>query len=90
MSDEARAGLRSSLEKVHDWPSVYMFKAIFEPAQERLDAVLALFAPESEILRKYSAGGKYVSITVKEVMLSADDVIERYDRATAIKGVIML
>jgi predicted RNase H-like HicB family nuclease len=31
-----------------------------------------------------------VSITVKEVMLNADEVIERYVKASAIKGVIAL
>jgi hypothetical protein len=49
-----------------------------------------MFPPEAELLRKYSTGGKYLSITVREVMMSADDVVDRYDRASAIEGVIML
>lgn len=67
-----------------------MFKFIFEPENDRLDAVLALFPPESEILRKYSTAGKYLSVTVKEVMLNADEVIQRYDKASEIEGVIVL
>lgn len=90
LSEEAKDRLKQSLEKVHEWPSVYMFKLIFEPEEERLQAVLGLFTPESEVLRRYSAGGKYLSITVKEVMMSAEDVVERYDRAAQIKGVIVL
>lgn len=90
LSQEAKDRLRESLDKVHAWPSVYMFKFILEPDKERLDAVLALFPGESEVLRKYSAGGKYLSITVREVMMNADDVIDRYDRAAVIKGVIMI
>ena len=90
MSEEAKNGLRQSLDKVHQWPSVYMFKFIFEPEQERLDAVLALFNEASEKLRRYSSGGKYLSLTVKEVMMNAEDVVERYDKATAIAGVIIL
>ncbi|MBK7382911.1 MAG: DUF493 family protein [Flavobacteriales bacterium] len=90
LSEEAKERLRASLDKVHAWPSVYMFKFVLEPDPERLDAVLALFPAESEITRKYSTGGKYVSITVREVMVSADEVIARYDRASTISGVITL
>lgn len=90
LSEEAKERLRQNLDKVHAWPAVYMYKFIFEPETERLDAVLALFPAESEILRKYSAGGKYLSITVKEVMMSADEVVARYDKASEITGVITL
>lgn len=90
LSEDAKDRLRQGLEKVHEWPSVYMFKLIFEPDEERLRQVLALFGAESEVLRRYSAGGKYLSVTVKEVMMSADDVVARYERAAAIQGVIVL
>jgi uncharacterized protein len=90
LSEEAKDRLRERLDQVHDWPSVYMFKFIFEPDTERLESVLALFPPESEILRKYSAAGKYLSLTVKEVMMNADEVVQRYDRASKIDGVIVL
>ncbi len=90
LSEEAKDRLRERLDQVHDWPSVYMFKFIFEPDDQRLDAVLALFPAESEVLRKYSAAGKYLSITVKEVMLNADEVVRRYDKASNIDGVIVL
>ena len=90
LTEEAKERLRQTLDKVHEWPSVYMFKFIFEPEAARLAAVVDLFPPEIEILRKYSNGGKYLSLTVKEVMMSAEDVVERYDRAAAITGVIIL
>ena len=90
LTAEAKRRLRESLDKVHEWPSLYMFKFIFEPEETRLKQVLALFPEESEILRKYSVGGKYLSITVREVMMSADDVVDRYDKASVIQGVIVL
>jgi hypothetical protein len=90
LSDEAKDKLRDTLQKIHEWPSLYMYKFIFEPDHDRLDRLLALFPPESEILRKYSTGGKYLAITVKEVMLSADEVVARYDLASEIPGVITL
>ncbi|MBP6312429.1 MAG: DUF493 family protein [Flavobacteriales bacterium] len=90
MDEEARDRLKLRLDEVHEWPSVYMFKFIFEPEQERTNAILALFPEESEVLRKYSSGGKYLSITVREVMLSAEEVIQRYEKAGAIEGVIVM
>lgn len=88
--DDARERMRKALDQVHDWPSLYMFKFIFEPDQHRLDALLALFPAEAEVLRKYSKGGKYLSLTVREVMMSADEVVRRYDLVSEIDGVIVL
>ncbi len=90
LNKETKDRLRSRLDQGHDWPSVYMFKFILEPDKDKLEAVLAIFPKESEVLRKYSTGGKYVSITVKEVMLNADEVVQRYDRISEIEGVIVL
>ncbi|MFZ1688120.1 MAG: DUF493 domain-containing protein [Flavobacteriales bacterium] len=90
LNEETKERLRERLNAVHEWPSVYMFKFIFEPDKSRLDSINDLFPPEVEMLRKYSAGGKYLSLTVREVMMSADEVVDRYNRASEIEGVIVL
>jgi len=82
--------LREQLTLSYTWPAVYMFKFI-APAENRVFALLHdLFHDQAEFITRNSANGKYVSITVKEVMLSADEVIDRYRRASAIEGVIVL
>jgi uncharacterized protein len=82
--------LREHLTRDITWPSVYMFKFI-APAENRIFALLHdLFPHQAEFTNRHSAGGKYVSITVKEMMLSVDEVIERYQKASAIEGVIVL
>jgi len=82
--------LREQLSTNFIWPSVYMFKFI-APADNRIFALLHdLFPQQADFTNRHSAGGKYVSITVKEMMLSADEVIERYQKASAIEGVIVL
>lgn len=88
--EEARDRMRKALDQVHEWPSVYMFKFIFEPAEDRLEKLLTLFPQEAEVLRKYSKGGKYLSLTVREVMMSADEVVSRYDKVSDVEGVIVL
>lgn len=90
LDPETRERLLQRLNEVHEWPSVYLFKFVLEPEPERLAKVLALFPEESEVLRRYSAGGKYLSVSAKEVMMSAEDVVARYDRAAEIPGVIVL
>lgn len=90
LNEETKERLKERLNAVHEWPSVYMFKFIFEPDKSRLDSITALFPAEVEMLRKYSAGGKYLSLTVREVMMSADEVVDRYNRASEIQGVIVL
>jgi uncharacterized protein len=82
--------LREQLTLNYTWPAVYMFKFI-TPAENRVFALLHdLFHEQAEFITKNSAGGKYVSITVKEVMLNVDEVIDRYRKASAIEGVIVL
>ena len=82
--------LREHLIRDITWPSVYMFKFI-APAENRIFALLHdLFPHQAEFTNRHSAGGKYVSITVKELMLTADEVIERYQKASAIERVIVL
>lgn len=88
--DDARDRMRKALDQVHQWPSVYMFKFILEPDESRLGRLLSLFPPEAEVLRKYSKAGKYLGLTVREVMMNADEVVARYDQAAGIEGVIAL
>ncbi len=90
LSEETKQRLKERLDSVHEWPSVYMFKLIFEPDVDRMAKVQALFPPEVEMLRRYSSGGKYLSITVREVMMNAEEVVARYDKASEITGVIVL
>ena len=78
------------LQQDVSWPSVYIFKFI-APAENRIFALLHdLFPDHAEFTDRQSAGGKYVSITIKEMMLSADEVIDRYKKASAIEGIIVL
>jgi uncharacterized protein len=89
MKDENIASLREHLER-EPWPSVYMFKMIF-PADNRLYAMVRdIFPDEARFFEKQSSKGNYISVTVKELMLGADEVLDRYRKISEIKGVIML
>jgi putative lipoic acid-binding regulatory protein len=82
-------GLKKQLER-EEWPSAYLFKFILPNENESISKLLNIFGTENRQLMYSSRNGKYVSITIEEFMLSADEVIEKYEKAAKLKGVISL
>ncbi|MBL0138479.1 MAG: DUF493 family protein [Bacteroidetes bacterium] len=80
--------MRKELNKIGNWPQVYMFKFIVPADNKRIALVESKFSNESVITKKESANGKYISITIKEVMLSADSIIEKYKEMEGIEGLM--
>lgn len=78
--------LKEQLE-LQEWPNVYMFK--FITVKEKVSEIKPLFK-DGEISTKESSKGKYVSVSVKMMMFSADHIIERYRSVSHLKGVISL
>lgn len=73
-----------------DWPTVYLFKFISPNDSEKIARVTALFDDGTDLNYQNSKTGKYVSISVKEMMLNSESVIEKYQEASKIKGVMIL
>lgn len=73
-----------------EWPNVYLFKFIVENTPEKIALTTALFDETADIAFHTSKNGKFVSVSVKEMMLDADSVIAIYDKAAAIEGIISL
>lgn len=88
--DEQFKNLHEKLLKDKNWPQVYMFKFIIPASNKNIALVESKFSDEATIQQKESSGGKYISITVKEVMLTADAVIEKYREISTIEGVMSL
>ncbi len=84
-------GLLEKLKASNDWPKVYMFKFICPANNEIIAKVQRLFnAKEAQISMRSSKNGNYIAFTAKEMMMSAEAVIDRYEKAALIKGVIIL
>jgi putative lipoic acid-binding regulatory protein len=82
--------LKAQLELM-EWPNLYLYKFIIPNENEKLAQITALFDYEtSEISYHESGKGNYVSVSVKEVAVSVDQIIEKYQKASEIKGVISL
>lgn len=82
--------LRKKLENNFSWPTVYFFKFIIPADNKKLAKVQSLFGSEAHVVIKPSNKGNYLSISAKELMLSVDEVIEKYEDAAKIKGLMAL
>ena len=78
---------REKLDDQHSWPGSYLFKFIVP--KEKRDEVQKLF-PGKLLIEKESKKGNYLSLTIKLHMNSSLEVIEIYERAYKINGVIAL
>jgi len=81
--------LKAQLEAL-DFPHVYYFKFIVPNKNDNVAKVSALYDTTSQLQLRPSANGKFVSVSNKQVMLSADAIIEIYKKASEIEGLIAL
>jgi uncharacterized protein len=88
--DQQFEKLREQLNKEKEWPMVYMFKFIIPAENRKIALVESKFSDEATITQKESTTGKYMSITIKEVMLDADSIINKYKEMEGIEGLMAL
>lgn len=91
MSSNIYDKLKVKLEEtIKSFPHVYMFKFIIKADNKTMALVQGIFDNDAEISQKESAKGNYISITVKQVVMSVDEIISIYEKASAIEGVMTL
>jgi len=81
--------LRIQLE-LQEWPNVYLFKFIVPNSSEKIARTTVLFDDSAELNLKESSKGTYMSISAKELMMDVDSIIEKYNRASEIEGLVAL
>ncbi|MBK6986205.1 MAG: DUF493 domain-containing protein [Bacteroidetes bacterium] len=83
--------LRKKLEESGmSFPYIYMFKFIIKADNKTMALVEVIFDDDADIIQKQSAKGNYISITVKQVVMSIDEIITIYEKAAEIEGVMSL
>jgi putative lipoic acid-binding regulatory protein len=78
---------KNQLEIHYDFPTEYLFKFIAPMAQ--VEELKSLFPP-GKISIKHSKTGKYVGISCKLHVESSNQIIDIYNEAYLIKGIISL
>ena len=79
--------IKDLLNQNHDFPTEYMFKFIVPQHKE---AEVRNIFPYENVRLNFSKRGKYISITVELYMESAEAVLQVYDAAYKIEGLIAL
>ena len=83
--------IKLTLDQTHDWPVVFLFKFIVPSDLEKIAKVEALFNSETaEIRIKESSNGKYTSLSAREIVTSAEEVLLIYKKSSEIEGLIAL
>jgi len=87
MENQWIKSFREKLDQHYTWPSVYLFKFIVPKGKE--EEVKKLF-PLHDTSDKLSKQGNYTSLSVEMMMPSSDAVIEIYQKASKIEGIVAL
>lgn len=82
-----REQFKTALDEHHQWPCPYIYKFIVP--SENLDQLLELFPDEQKQTRE-SKGGKYTSVTMTSHMCSAEEVMQVYEKAAKVPGLMSL
>lgn len=82
--------LHEKLEKINQYPVLYMFKFIVPVNNKNIARVESLFEPSATIYHNESRNGKYISITAKQKMETSEDIVEVYQKASKIQSIIAL
>ncbi len=86
MSDKIEQ-FKQVLDGHHQWPCPYPFKFIVP--SENLHLVVELF-PDNELTTRESKSGKYTSITMETTMCASQEVMDVYEKASQIPGLMSL
>ena len=87
MDQEWIKNFRIKLDEHYSWPALYIFKFIVPTGKE---GDLKNLFPLHTSSDKQSTQGNYVSVTFKMMMPSSESVIEVYEKASVIEGLIAL
>ena len=72
------------------FPMLYPFKFIIKEDKEKLIKIKQNFDETAEYSVRKSKNGNYSSITIRQMMLSSDEIINKYKLLESISGIISL
>lgn len=89
-NDERIDKLRELLQKNFTAPDIYMFKFIVPNNNQSMARVMSLFDASAEVNSRTSKNGSYISLTAREMMFSVESILDKYNNAFRIEGLIAL
>lgn len=90
-NEEFYSKLLNTLEETTKFPSPYLYKFIVPANGEGVKDLESIFDPtNAKIDTKPSKTGKYIAVSIKLTVQSAQQVIDLYKKAATISGIISL
>ena len=87
MAANDHISFREKLDQAYTWPALYMFKFIVPKGKEQ--EVVDMF-PQNEVIQRESKHGNYISLTIQIMASGSEQVIDIYERANQIDGLMAL
>lgn len=78
---------KEKLEAEHSFPGPYIFKFIV-PVDQKDEVIRVL--PKGELSLKHSSTNKYISFTLKAQVSTSEEIVDVYQSAYKIKGIVAL
>ncbi len=78
------------LKEGHSFPLLYMFKFIVPADNQKIAQVSQLFHEGAEISMRTSKEGKYTSMTIRIVMTSPEEIVQVYQEAEKVEGIVAI
>ena len=90
MDEDKLKKLRELLDEQNQWPAIFLFKFIVPSDADKVSELKQIFGESAEFSTRLSGKGNYTSVSIKEMMLDADSIFDRYRKASSIDGIIAL
>ncbi len=90
MEVNKRNQLRELLDHHHKWPDAFTFKFIYKCDPETELKLKKLFNTQSKITIKSSSKNNFNSMSVVHISSNADEIMDIYQQASEIEGVMSL
>ncbi|MDC1107121.1 DUF493 family protein [Prolixibacteraceae bacterium] len=82
--------LEEILKEDNSWPKPYMFKFIVPNHNNKVNTVKAMMPQPDKVVMRSSKDLKYVSISLKTIVKSAEEILDLYKKIDQVEGVIKL
>lgn len=79
--------MKALLDNQYDWPASYLFKFIIPKEREK---EIEVMFPDERLEYKVSKNGNYYSVTFEKMVQGSEEIINIYELASTIKGLILL
>ncbi|MCX7728350.1 MAG: DUF493 domain-containing protein [Bacteroidia bacterium] len=91
-SEQEWDDFKNKIEASQNFPSVYMFKFILSGDNHKIAQIQAIFdgTEHPDISIRQSSRGRYVSITIKQMVQNVEYIMDIYKQVAKIPGVMMM